>query len=135
MIGLSVGQKWTTPVITPMATLNSVRLVESLVEKKEKITWHNEEVETFVIAYRNDGGPGAENRKPAGYAWVLEDGLVVRQELTLGNARIRLERMPEGAGQARAAILESGNFEKCIQRQVSGSFGPSKEIRTKGAGS
>ena len=96
--------------------MNSVRLVESLVEKKENITWHDEEVETFVIAYRNESVPGDSNRKPAGYAWVMTDGLVVRQELTLGNARIRLERMPAGPSEERAEILESGKFEKYVHR-------------------
>jgi hypothetical protein len=119
MVGLTVGQKWTTPVISPMAASNSIRLVESVVEKKERITWDEAEVDTFVIAYRNESLPGESNRKPAGYAWVREDGFVVRQELMIGNARIRFERMPEGPGQQRAEILESGRFEHYVHRHMS----------------
>ena len=38
MVGLRVGQKWTTPVVSPVGGTNSVRLVESLVEKLEYIS-------------------------------------------------------------------------------------------------
>lgn len=113
---LNVGQKWTTPVISPIATTQSIRLVEAIVEKKETITWDGREVDTFVVSYRQESVPGDTNRKPGGYAWVMEDGFVVRQELTIGNARIRFERMPEGPGQQRAEMLESGKFEKYVHR-------------------
>ena len=118
MQGLSVGQKWTTPVVNPLATSNSVRLVESLVESREIITWRDQPVETFTVVYRYDSGSGSAARDPVGKAWVQDDGLVIRQELPIGTARIRFERTSDERAKELGEALERAVFDKHLLRQV-----------------
>lgn len=118
MQGLSVGQKWTTPVVNPLSTSNSVRLVESLVESKETITWQDRPVETFLVVYRYDSGSGAAAREPVGKAWVQNDGLVIRQELPIGTARVRFERTSDERAKELGPALERAAFDKHLQRQI-----------------
>ena len=118
MQGLSVGQKWTTPVVNPLATSNSVRLVESLVESRETITWQDKQVQAFVVVYRYDSGSGAAARDPVGKAWVADDGLVIRQELPIGTARVRFERTSDERARELGVVLERLAFDKHLQRQI-----------------
>ncbi len=120
MTGLTVGQRWTTPVVSPLATTDSIQLVESRVERQETITWQGEETETFLVVYRYDSGRGAAARDPVGKAWVRTDGTIVRQELPLGSARIRFERTTEARANELAGVLESRNFDRLLHRRVSG---------------
>jgi len=117
MQGLSVGQKWTTPVVDPLSTSNAVKLVESLVEKRETITWQDESVETFVVSYRYDSGSGSASRGPVGRAWVREDGLVIRQQLPIGSANVRFERMDDARAIELGEALEGRNFDKHLHGQ------------------
>jgi len=118
MQGLSVGQKWTTPVVNPLTSSDSVRLVESLVESRETITWHDAPVETFLVVYRYDSGSGAAARDPVGQAWVRDDGLVIRQELPIGTARVRFERTSDKRAKELGVALERAAFDKQLQRPV-----------------
>lgn len=119
MQGLSVGQQWTTPVVNPLgAASNSVRLVESLVESRETITWQDAPVETFVVVYRYDSGSGAVARDPVGKVWVRDDGLVIRQELPIGTARVRFERTSDERARELGVALERLPFDRQLQRQV-----------------
>jgi hypothetical protein len=118
MQGLSVGQQWTTPVVNPLATSSSVRLVESLVESRETITWQDAPVETFVVVYRYDSGSGAAARDPVGKVWVRDDGLVLRQELPIGSARIRFERTSDERARELGVALERLPFDRQLQRPV-----------------
>jgi hypothetical protein len=118
MKDLSVGQRWTTPVVNPLASSDSVRLVESLVESRETITWQDKPVETFVVVYRYDSGSGAAARDPVGKAWVRDDGVVVRQELPIGTARVRFERTSDERARELGVALERLAFDKHLQRPV-----------------
>jgi len=118
MQNLWVGQKWTTPVVNPLATSGSVRLVESSVEKRETITWHDQEVETFLVVYRYDAGSGSASRTAVGKAWVRDDGLVVRQELPIGNAAVRFERTDDARAVELAGVLEGSQFDQKLRRRL-----------------
>lgn len=118
MQGLSLGQKWTTPVINPLASSDSVRLVESQVESRETITWQNEPVETFVVVYRYDRGSGAAAREPVGKVWVRPDGVVVRQELPIGSALVRFERTSDDQARELGVALERLAFDRQLQQQI-----------------
>jgi hypothetical protein len=118
MQGLSVGQKWTTPVVNPLATSNSVRLVESLVESRETIAWQDAPVETFVVVYRYDSGSGAAARDPVGKVWVRDDGVVLRQELPIGTARVRFERTSDERAKELGVALQRVSFDHQLQRPI-----------------
>jgi hypothetical protein len=118
MLGLSLGQKWTTPVVNPLSSGNSVRLVESLVESRETISWQDAPVETFVVVYRYDRGSGAAAREPVGKVWVRDDGVVVRQELPIGSALVRFERTSDERARELGVALERAAFDRQLQRPV-----------------
>jgi hypothetical protein len=117
MLGLWVGQKWTTPVINPLASNGSLRLVESLVERREQIEWQGDLTEVFVVVYRYDAGSAA-SRDPVGLAWVRDDGIVVRQELPLGGARVRFERTRDERARELAAGLQGRAFDHMMTRDA-----------------
>lgn len=119
MQNLRVGQQWTTPVVSPLATTNSVQLVESLVEKRETIQWSGGDVETFVVVYRNDAGSANLSRKPLGTAWVRDDGMVLRQEVPLGSARLRMERGDEQMATKHKGLLDGAKFDRYLHRDLS----------------
>jgi hypothetical protein len=116
MTGLSVGQRWTTPVVSPLSTSGSVRLVESVVEKRETITWQEQPVEAFIVVYRYDAGSGAAAREPVGRAWVRDDGLIVRQELPIGKARVQLERTSDERAVELGEALRASRFDLHFKR-------------------
>lgn len=118
MQGLSLGQKWTTPVVNPLTSSESVRLVESLVESRETIVWQDEPLETFVVVYRYDSGSGAAARDPVGRVWVSDDGQVLRQELPIGSARVRFERTSDARARELGTTLERAAFDNQLQRPV-----------------
>jgi hypothetical protein len=117
MQGLVVGQRWTTPVVDPLASSSSVRLVESLVESRETITWQNQPIETFLVIYRYDSGSGAAARDPVGKVWIrCDDGLVIRQELPIGSARVRFERTSDQQASELGVELERQAFDQHLHR-------------------
>jgi hypothetical protein len=95
-----------------------VRLVESLVESQETITWQDEPVEAFVVVYRYDRGSGAAARQPVGRVWVRDDGVVVRQELPIGTALVRFERTSDDRARELGVALERVAFDKQLQRLI-----------------
>jgi hypothetical protein len=115
MPGLRVGQKWTTPVIVPMGGANTVRLVETLVAAEEEIRWGERTFLAYRLEYRQSGGTGA-SQQVSGLAWVTHEGLIVRQELTLGSAKLRLERMSDWQSLEHAKMLHAGTFDKYLHR-------------------
>ena len=118
MQNLTVGQRWTTPVVNPLASNNAVRLVESLVESRETITWHDVPTETFLVVYRYDSGSGASARAPVGKAWVRDDGIILRQELPIGKAKVRFERTTDDLARELGAVLDAPRFEKYLHRHA-----------------
>jgi hypothetical protein len=116
MLGLKLGQRWTTPVVNPLLPSNqTVRLVESHVESRETIIWQQQPLQTHLIVYRYDSGSGAASRAAVGKAWVADDGLVVRQELPIGNATIRFERATDDTARELGKMLDRLTFEKFLR--------------------
>lgn len=118
MQNLTVGQRWTMPVVNPLASSDAVRLVESLVESRETITWHDVPIETFLVVYRYDSGSGASARAPVGRSWVRDDGVILRQELPIGKAKVRFERITDELAHELGTVLEASKFEKYLHRRA-----------------
>jgi hypothetical protein len=114
--GLRVGQMWTTPVVMPVAASQMVRLVETRVAAREDIEWRGRPIAALRLEYRQHGGSPSGSHEVTGMAWVDPDGIVVRQELTLGSARIRLERLSEGESAVQSRELESHIFDRYLHR-------------------
>ncbi|HWB09505.1 MAG TPA: hypothetical protein VG826_09785 [Pirellulales bacterium] len=91
---LKVGQSWTMPVYSPLRPPTApVEVLHATVDRREPILWRDEVVATFVVVYRSDPGTELSNNQVArAKAWVRDDGMVLKQEITLMASRLTFER-------------------------------------------
>lgn len=94
--GLRLGQRWTMPVYSPFRPPNNpMEILQASVDRSEVMRWDHNPVQTLVVTYRSDSGSAltlaSENR---GKLWVKQDGLVLRQEMSLFNSRLEFIRLP-----------------------------------------
>lgn len=94
--GLRVGQSWTMPVYSPLSPPASpMEILHAQVERQEPIRWQSRVVSAFVVVFRSDSGGGLTNSaSEKAKAWVDAQGNVLKQEMTIGSARLSFERLP-----------------------------------------
>ena len=104
--GLRVGQRWTTPVYSPFRPPKSpMEVLEATVERQEPIFWNGQPVSALVVVYRNDSGLSLMN-EPRGKLWVRDDGMVLRQQLTMFNSNLAFTRLAPDRSQVLFTKLE-----------------------------
>lgn len=92
---LRVGQAWTIRTYQLLAAQPTMQVIEAKVESDDFITWDEQPTHVRIVAYRAEGGTGlSATREPIARLWVAEDGKVLRQEMSLGDLRFVLVRMP-----------------------------------------
>ena len=100
MPGLRVGQAWTVPLYSPFRPASSpIEILQARVERTEPITWGGRRVRVKLIVYRGDPGSGLVGDASRGRVWVDEDGVVIRQEITVLRSRLRFSRLPNRTAQ------------------------------------
>ena len=111
MPGLRVGQKWTVPMYSPFrAPSDPIEILQAAVEREDYITWGGRRVRSRVIVYRPDAGSGLTNNEPRGRVWVGDDGLVLRQEVTILRSHLQFVRLSDDeASELVAALGEDWN--------------------------
>jgi hypothetical protein len=111
MPGLRVGQSWTVPMYSPFrAPSDPIEVLQALVEREDNITWGGQRAKCRVIVYRPDAGSGLSNSEPRGRVWVRDDGLVLRQEVTVLRSHMQFLRLSdEAAGEIMAELGEDWN--------------------------
>jgi len=96
MPGLRVGQTWTVPLYSPFRPPNSpMEILQATVEREDRMTWESQPINSRIIVYRNDPGSGHAGDEIRGRVWVRDDGLVLRQEVTVFKSRLQFVRLPE----------------------------------------
>jgi hypothetical protein len=92
---LKVGQSWTVPVYSPLRPPTSpMEVLHATVERQEPIEWRSRVLPAMLVVFRGD--PGAEltsGQAARARAWVGPDGMVLKQELVLLQARLTFERL------------------------------------------
>lgn len=97
MPGLRVGQTWTVPLYSPFRTASSpLEILQATVEREDRFYWDGETVNTRVIVYRGDPGAGLAGHQKRGRTWVRDDGVVLRQEVSVFKSLVQFERLPAG---------------------------------------
>jgi hypothetical protein len=98
MPGLRVGQTWTVPLYSPFRSPSTpMEILQATVEDRhDKITWNGRRINSRVIVYRNDAGSGLIGTDTRGRVWVGDDGLVLRQEISVFRSRVHFVRLAEG---------------------------------------
>lgn len=94
--GLRVGQTWTMPVYSPFRPdKNLLQVLQAEVKAAERITWDGESVPTLCVVYRTDSGAGFSGpQETRCKLWVRQDGLVLREHLTVFHSTLEFERLP-----------------------------------------
>lgn len=85
MPGLQVGQRWESPIISPLT--GRVETIKVEVARKGVITWGNNPVQALEVVAR--ASPISVRM------WVRPDGLVLRQEVPFPFVRLVLDRQPD----------------------------------------
>ncbi len=92
---LSVGQKWESQVYRAFPPNSPYREIESEVIGKDILPWNGEAVPVFVIEMRDVTGALTASRSDTSRMWVDNRGEVLKQELTLGKARLIFDRVAQ----------------------------------------
>lgn len=96
MPNLRLGQTWTVPLYSPFRAPHSpMEILQAVVEKEDLMVWHGKPVLTRIVVYRGDSGGGRGSDTMRGRMWVREDGVVLRQEVTIFKSPIQFERIPD----------------------------------------
>jgi hypothetical protein len=102
---LRQGQTWRVPSFSPFGT--SAEELIAKVEGRETVEWDGAWHDARLVVYRSDAGIGLGiDKVPRCKLWVLKDGTVVKQQVTMFNSRLTFIRMAE-AEAARLARLVS----------------------------
>ena len=97
MLQIYVGRKWQQEVYSPFRPPgNSLEILEAEVVEERYIDHRGERVHARKIEYRSLSAAGvtADNRLRA-VVWVADDGMVLRQDVYLMDAKLRFERCLE----------------------------------------
>lgn len=105
--GLRVGQTWTMPVYSPFRPdKNLMQVLQAEVKSVERIVWNGEPVSTLCVVYRTDSGAGFSGQQETRCKlWVRDDGLVLREHLTIFRSTLEFERLPAETGLMVAQLL------------------------------
>src|SRR5215212_5101682 len=107
MLQVYVGRKWQQEVYSPFRPPgNSLEILEAEVVEERIMEHRGERVHARKIEYRSlsTAGVTADNRL-RGVVWVADDGMVLRQDLYLMDAKLRFERCLEPLMIQKAAAL------------------------------
>jgi hypothetical protein len=107
MLQVYVGRKWQQEVYSPFRPPgNSLEYLEAEVVEERIMEHRGERVHARKIEYRSlsTAGVTADNRL-RGVVWVADDGMVLRQDVYLMDAKLRFERCLEPRMIKRAEAL------------------------------
>ena len=85
------------PVYSPLwAAKTPLEIIHAEVEGLEPLVWNGVMEDCWLVVYRSDAESGVDHSQPPrGQLWVRRNGTVVRQQLSLFNAAITFERLPD----------------------------------------
>ena len=107
--GLTVGQRWTAPVFSPLRTgQSSIELLHAHVERETMTFDEDRPVTTRLVTYRSSPAPDAQPRLRM---WVTREGRVIRQEALVGASRIMFLRRSDAEAADLAAALDPETAE------------------------
>lgn len=104
MPGLKLGQTWSIPVLSPFHALDRpFEMLLARVEREELIVWDARAINTWVVVFRDQNGPGEGEIR--GRMWVKGDGTVLRQEVMLLASRVIFLRLSDAEARQLATSL------------------------------
>ena len=109
--GLRVGQTWTVRSFSPLKPPNGpMETLQAVVTGEEWVQWNDRELNALVVEYRSESGAGlTANGPPRSKMWVLPDGRIIRQEITVLTSVMRFIRLVDEQALQYADELEERN--------------------------
>lgn len=103
------GQTWTIPVYSPFKPRGqAVEILQATVESWETIAEPDGPRRVWVVVLRDEAGvPLSGAQRTKGRMWVREDGLVIKQEMSVLNSRLLFVRV-EGRSAALPPLGRPG---------------------------
>ncbi len=107
LLQVYVGRKWQQEIYSPFRPPgNSLQIMQAEVVEERDIDHRGKRIHARKIEYRNLSSAGVSNDNALhAIVWVAEDGLVLRQEVQLMEAKLRFERCTEPSELKMAADL------------------------------
>ncbi len=99
-----VGRKWTMEIFSPFRPPNDpVEAIQGEVTQEETVRFGDDVITARRVEFRRLQAAGvADEENLRAILWVTEDGLVVRQEVRILNAKLRFQRMVDEQSLRRA---------------------------------
>jgi hypothetical protein len=112
MKGLRVGQKWTTRSFSPLRPSGGLMETQQAeVVREDWIEWNQKSVGALLVEYRADSGAGlSSNGPPRARMWVLKDGRIVEQEVSLLDSKMRFVRLSGPETEPYLEKMDNGWF-------------------------
>lgn len=115
---LRVGQTWTVPLYSPFRSPHSpLEILQAAVEREDPLIWNGETVPARVVVYRSDSGSGRSSDEIRGRLWVRDDGVVLRQEVSVFKSPVQFERLPNEQARQLADDLPE-NWRQALPPQL-----------------
>jgi hypothetical protein len=128
LLGLRLGQEWTVPVFSALRPPNNpVDILQAKVESHELLMWEGEAVPVFQVVYRPDSGSALSSTvQSRAKLWVREDGMVLKQEVSVIGSPLVFSRMSEERSTEKAAesLEEEQRQRMFFRRRRNPQFGP-----------
>lgn len=107
LLQVYVGRKWQQEIYSPFRPpTDSLQIMQAEVVEERSIDHRGERIRARKIEYRSLSSAGVSNNNALhAVVWVAEDGMVLRQEVDLMEAKLRFERCTEPAELKKAAEL------------------------------
>jgi hypothetical protein len=119
---LRVGQKWTVPLYSPFRAPSSpLEILQASVDREDRLRWGGRSVACRVIEYRSDPGSSTSSSERRARAWVDEQGVVLRQEISILRSHLHFIRLPAACAETICRALGddwSGDLPSDVARQL-----------------
>ncbi len=101
--GLRVGQSWSFRAYRAFPPHDPFRLIKATVDGQEMMAWDQDIVPVMRVVFTAAEGSGVTSAATAvSQLWVRDDGLVLRQQMQLGDDEIEFIREPVTQGKGSA---------------------------------
>ena len=103
--GLRLGQTWTVSSYSPMNVLSNpvgfvqsqspLEILHARVEELTSIVWNGHSEQVWLLVYRTEAGWGpGHDKNVRNRLWVRRDGVILKQEVVVGDFTVTFARMP-----------------------------------------
>jgi hypothetical protein len=92
LANLRPGQEWTFRTFRPFPPNAPLRTAKAVVEGRDMLAWEGEVASVYVVSFAEVDSGLTSIDKPFSKLWVRDDGVVLKQQLSLANLNVEFRR-------------------------------------------